>query len=176
MILNEKGFTLMELLAVIAIIAILGLIAVPSVLNTINTSKTSSYQILVENIYTASKSLYEEIEYVGNDNIKYYNAQGVIENEITITTNGDGSKSITVNLQTLVNNGFLTGTTNPEPSLATNNNSKIITNPKSDQDIGECSITITRTKENGKVKYSIKNNSSANTDCPTDEEYEEGVK
>ena len=42
---NDKGFTLIEVLAIIAIIAIIGLIVVPSVLSIIGTGKNSSYKI-----------------------------------------------------------------------------------------------------------------------------------
>ena len=64
--LNNKGFTLIEVLAVIAIIAVLGLIAVPNVLSSISTSKESSYKVIVGNIKTASVTLFEEVENNGS--------------------------------------------------------------------------------------------------------------
>ena len=47
---NQKGFTLIEVLAVIAIIAILGVVSTPGILNAINNSKKASYNILLDNI------------------------------------------------------------------------------------------------------------------------------
>ena len=47
--LNNKGFTLIEILAAVSIVVILGLIATPSIINTINTSNNANYDILVKN-------------------------------------------------------------------------------------------------------------------------------
>ena len=58
---NNKGFTLIELLAVIVIISILGGIAAVEVISTINSSKNAAYNIMVNNIVTASKTLYDEV-------------------------------------------------------------------------------------------------------------------
>lgn len=166
--LSNKGFTLVELLAVIAIIAILGFVAVPSVINTINTGKESSYQMLVENIYIAGKSIYEEIEYADSE-LYVYKLNGATSTKVKIIDN-----CITINLQTLVSNGFLSGINNSDLE-GNNKNPKIVLNPKNNNDIGECSITIQKIKNGNKVNYSITNNSSS-LDCPTDEEYKEGVK
>ncbi|MBQ8681982.1 MAG: prepilin-type N-terminal cleavage/methylation domain-containing protein [Bacilli bacterium] len=166
--LNNRGFTLVEVLAVIAIIAILGLIAIPSVLSAINSSRQASYDILVEDIIIASKQLYEEVNFVGvNSDLLHYDTNGKTANVIIIDTS---TKKIEVNLQTLVSNGFLGGTNNPDKS-GTNKNSKIITNPKSEEDIGDCNIIITKeVNSDYNTSYIIASNSS-NSKCPTTEEY-----
>lgn len=184
---NNKGFTLIEVLAVIAIIAVLGLIAVPSILNTINTSKDATYDILVDEIKVAGKQLFEEVEYTNND-LCHYNQDGQLEGcldktypndnwkiKITVSndSNGNEIKVIKVNLQTLVSNGFLNGTNNDNESSG-NKNSKIILTPKTKEDIGNCSIRITKTVTgtNYKTSYKIEDaNTTAIEICPTTEDY-----
>ena len=53
--LNNKGFTLIEVLVVIAMIALIAGIAIPNVLSSINTSKSVSEKAMIENIKTASQ-------------------------------------------------------------------------------------------------------------------------
>ena len=105
--LNNKGFTLMEVLAVIVIIAILGMIADPNVLNSINTSKQASYDILVKDITIAGKQLFEEI-YYADTKLYHYDQNGKTTNYISINNN-----EIITSVQTLISNGFLTGSNNP---------------------------------------------------------------
>lgn len=163
---NNKGFTLIEVLAVIAIIAIIGIIAVPNVLNSINTGKQATYNILVEDITIAGIQLFEEIEFTGNK-LYNYDTDGNYDGLIKIDNN-----KINVDLQTLVSNGFLSGTNNPNKEGA-NKNNKIITNPKTKEDIGTCQITITKIVDaNFNTSYQF-TNTSTNTNCPTDNEYQE---
>ena len=174
--LNQKGFTLVEVLAVIVIIGILGLVAIPSVLTAMNRSKTSSYDILVQDIKTASYQLIDELDYAGSE-IYQYNTNGATSTKIAITkteASGISTKKVEVNLQTLVSNGFLTGTNNDNTS-GTNKNEKILLNPKNNQDMGICQIIITKqTNKNNhsKVSYSLENKSTGNTNCPTTTEYQ----
>ena len=133
---NNKGFTLVEVIAVVVIIALLGMIAIPNVISTINKGKDTSYEILVNDIKIAAKQLYEEVDYVGVV-LKKYNKDGETINEIDIDSN-----SIKTNLQTLVSNGFLIGANNPDRENSGNKNYKIITNPRNGEDIGECKIII----------------------------------
>ena len=53
---NNKGFTLVELLAVIVILAILALIVVPIVFNLIETAKKGSFKQTLFNIEKAAES------------------------------------------------------------------------------------------------------------------------
>lgn len=168
---NNKGFTLVEVLAVIVIIAIIGMIAVPNVINSINTGKKASYDILVEDITIAGKQLFEEVTFVGSVPNYDDDIDGKPNGEVTIVND-----SITVTLQTLVSNGFLTGINNPNKD-GENKNAKIITNPKNNEDIGKCKITITKTVDNNyNTSYEIKNNSTSNNNCPTDTEYAKVIK
>ena len=166
--LNNKGFTLVEVLAVVAIIAILGLIAIPSVISTINTGKNTSYKIMISNIITGSQSLYEEIEYNGIT-LYEYDTDGVTS---TILTINPSTPSISTNLQTLVSNGFLTGTNNDCTAISCiNRNKKILIDPKTKEDIGDCGIIITKTIDgNGIVKYVI-TKQDTKAKCPS--EYKE---
>ena len=162
--LDNKGFTLVEVLAVVVIIAVIGMIAIPGVMSSINTGKDASYKIMVNNIVTASKSLYEEIEY--NNSILYkYDDNGKTSDEVSILDD-----SIIVNLQTLVSNGFLSGSNKENDT-----NNKVLINPKTKEDIGLCEIKITKKNFSNKVTYEIssKNNLEG---CPSDDDYKEGVK
>ncbi len=165
--LNNKGFTLIEVLAVIAIIAVLGIISVPNILSVINTGRDNSYNIMVSDIKIASQNLFEELEN-SDEFISDYNLNGKTTN-IVVNNSATNKKTITINLQALVSNGFLSGTSNNSNS---NKNNKVIINPKNKNDIGMCNITINRIVDsNYKVTYSIVNNSTSNISCPTTVEY-----
>lgn len=167
--LSNKGFTLIEVLAALAIIAILGLVAIPNVLNSINKGNQTSYDILVEDITVAGKQLFEELEYI-DTTLYHYDLTGRRDTVIEITNN-----TITVNLQTLLSNGLITGSNNSNTN-SINKNSKIITNPKTKEDIGACEITITKIVDtsNYNTSYQIKSNSSDNN-CPTTSEYNKAL-
>lgn len=161
--LNNKGFTLIEVLAVIAIIAILGLIAVPGVLNSINNGKKSSYNIMISNIKTASQSLYEEVNYMNGKVYNYDDSGTKTATQVEIT-----NSSITVNLQTLVSNGYLKGTTSEKEGEKI----LILTNPVDGKNIGSCQIEIKKeTNQVGKVNYKIESKSTTNSSCPKTNEY-----
>jgi len=70
---NNKGFTLVELLAVIVILAIILVIAVPKIMNTINDATKASFEssakmvaAQVENQYTVAKTLNKTFGETGN--------------------------------------------------------------------------------------------------------------
>lgn len=178
--LNNKGFTLIEVLAVVVIIAVLGLISVPSILSTINKGKETSYQLLVKDIKIAGQQLFDELEYA-NSKLYHYDSNGNTGSEVHMETISDGTsdgvikRKITINLQSLVSNGTLTGTNNEDNSSA-NKNTKVVLNPKNNKDIGTCSITIVKSidkNDHYATNYQFTSNSS-NLDCPTTDEYNKG--
>lgn len=178
--LNNKGFTLVELISAVVIISLLTIIISSNVLNSLKNSKEKSYEIVVENIITASKGLFEEVysnELLGVSDTsilyKYDKDGNKTTNEINISNE---QSIIIINLQTLVSNGFLTGSTNTTETGV----KKIILNPKNQKNMGECQIKITKiVNQNGKVTYTIEPEpleSETNNDfCPTTDDYKKGV-
>lgn len=147
---NRKGFTLIELLAVIIVIALISVIAVPGVIEYVNSAKNTSYNLLIQNTISASKTYYEECEYGDlSDNSKY----GSYACKINKDEKGD---YIITNLGTLANTGMLS------VNDVDSNGKKIVINPKDNKDISLCNITITKTAgTNYKVTYNI-----LSSNCP----------
>lgn len=161
---NKKGFTLIELLAVIILVALIGVLVMPTVINTTNQTKQKSYDILIKNIVTSAQTYYEECEYGNLSELDYENDKACIINDNSIETT----------LGTLANLGFL-----PTKETYENSNKRKVSNPINNQDISECNITITKTKnevtdengiKNNKVTYTIAAGTQNN--CPTTEEYQ----
>ena len=147
---NRKGFTLIELLAVIILVALIGVLVMPSVIDTSNKGKQASYNILIKNIVTASKSYYEECEYGDLSNEEKYGGYFCTIND----------KAITINLSALANTGFLS------VKDVDKNNNKQVLDPRNNNDMSDCSITITKNiGEKYKVTYTITSNGGTN--CPT---------
>ena len=111
---NNKGFTLIELIATLIILALVMSIGAYSVINVINAAKRENYNLLIKNIKDAAQAYYQECRY-GD-----------------ITCNSDGNTS----LGNLVNYGFLKG------NSTDNDNFKLI-NPNTEESISECVIKIT---------------------------------
>ena len=157
---NRKGFTLIELLAVIILIAIIGIITVPNLLNTVDSSKEASYDILIKNIVTASKTYYEECEYGDLSNSTKYGDYACIITD----------KTITIKLSDLANTGFLSVSVKDVDE----NNKKQVLDPRNNNNISDCQITITKNVDASfKVTYTITPNGGNN--CPTTKEYEGAV-
>ena len=179
---NNKGFTLIEVLAVIAIIAILGIVTVPGVLNSINNSKKASYNILIENIKEAGIRLFDEVNLAGNT-IIVYNVIGSTEDTVQIKKENE-YEYIDIPFQTLISNGFIKGVINKKETEQEKNNGNtlIITNPITEKDMGNCMLRIKKeTDTNRKVTYTflIPDEIATEQDtktCPTAEEYMNGVK
>ena len=139
---KKKGFTLIELLAVIIVIALIATIVTPSVIEYVNSAKNTSYNLLIQNTISASKTYYEECEYGDLSDSSKYKSYACQINGSTITTT----------LGALANTGMLS-VNNVDPN---DKNKKIVINPKDNTDISSCNITITKTVDtNYKVTYNI---------------------
>ena len=155
---NRKGFTLIELLAVIVLIAIIGIITVPNLLTTVNSSKEASYDILIKNIVTASKTYYEECEYGDLSNSTKYGDYACIITNNTITTT----------LGALANTGFLK--VNDSKNAESGKEVKVILDPRNkEKDMSSCQITITKNVDASfKVTYKVESASTDDDKCPTE--------
>lgn len=146
---NRKGFTLIELLAVIIVIALIATIVTPSVIEYVNSAKNTSYNLLIQNTISASKTYYEECEYGDLSDSSKYGSYACKINGSTITTT----------LGTLANTGMLS------VNDVDSNNKKIVINPKDNTDISSCDVIIKKKVEiskesketvtNYKVTYNI---------------------
>ena len=114
--------------------------------------------------------MYEEISYTGKT-LYEYNQSGKVKladntNKIISINNN----SISTNIQTLVSNGFLNGTSNEcTGTSCSNKNKMIISDPKTKEDIGGCKIVIKKITNTttGKVSYTVeKDTTETNTNCP----------
>ena len=150
---NRKGFTLIELLAVIIVIALIATIVTPSVIEYVNSAKNTSYNLLIQNTISASKTYYEECEYGDlSDNSKYENYACKINKD----EKGD---YIITNLGALANTGMVS------VNDVDSDNKKIVKNPKDNTDISSGDVIIKKKVEiskesketvtNYKVTYNI---------------------
>jgi len=143
---NRRGFTLVELLGVIIILAIVLVIVIPNVLENLNKGKEGSYDILLDNIITASISLYEYGK---------RNKSGYVTDAKT--------------LQKLVDYGFLSGSSYIEQQTT----GKKLLNPKTEEDIGDCEVTINKSCNSNYVcDYTVTSKETVLEDatCPSEEE------
>ena len=160
---DNKGFTLVEVLAVVVIIGILGGLTAKGVLSSINTGKEASYKLMINSIVTASQTLYEELEYGGSTIWRYeYNGKNIIKGDkVTINTN---TNTINTNLQTLVSNGFLSGSSGFTDEDESGN--KYLIDPKSKKNIGSCEITITKSNDKSNDIYLVNSVDDDDDICP----------
>ena len=149
--LNNKGFTLVEVLVTVGIIVLISVIAVPNVLRALNSGREQSYNIMVQSIKTAAINLYEEVysnDLLGdtNNTIFAYNYE---DGRVTKGNAISLANPLEVSFQTLVSNGYLSGST------SNNNDTKTLYEPKENKPIGYCTIEITRNVNNNKVTYTV---------------------
>ena len=107
---DNKGFTLVELLAIIVLLSIVMGIAGYSVIHIVEKSKDKDYQLLIENINNAVELYYQECKFVNN-------------NCVSQLTLGE-----------LVQLGFLKG------NETKSDNSYTIVNPYDNENISNCII------------------------------------
>lgn len=159
---DNKGFTLVEVLAVVVIIGILGGLTAKGVLSSINTGKEASYKLMINSIVTASQTLYEELEYGGSNIFEYSYSNNEVKKDETKKVEVN-DKIIKTNLQTLVSNGFLSGSSGFTDEDESGN--KYLIDPKSKKNIGSCEIKITKTSDYNKIIYKVEKNDSVDK-CP----------
>ena len=141
--LNKKGFTLVELIATIVVLSIVVSIGSYSITNIIKNAKEKDYNLLINNIKDAAETYYQECKYSDNTG-----------NNTGIDCNIDPT------LKDLITYGYLKGN-------GTDDKKMNITNPKDDNDISDCKISINYENNHIKIKTI-----SGPSSCPKEEEYQ----
>lgn len=113
---NNKGFTLIELIATIVLLSLVVGISSYAISGIIKKSREKNYDVLIENIRNAGEVYYQECKYGSNTNI----------------TCNDNNR---VKLGDLVKYGYLKGNSKK-------NDNYTLVNPLNNNDIGECQIII----------------------------------
>ena len=144
---NNKGFTLVELIATVVILSLVITIGAVSITTIIKTSKEKDYELLVKEIKNAAEEFYIECNFASNSNI---------DSECQNSRNLDGSYQ--VELIKLVSTGFLKG------NSADKNNNLMIINPLDNNSIGDCKIKYTYQKDSGVLTVEAINQTGS---CPT---------
>ena len=142
---NNRGFTLVELLATLILLALvigLGSVAITSL---INNAKNKNYALLITNIKDGAEVYYQECKYANNSRI---------------TCTGNANNGYTITLGELVTYGYVKGNSTDESKKYT------IVNPLDDENIKNCQIKVTYTS--GKTSVSAINPSGS---CPTNDDY-----
>lgn len=133
---NNKGFTLVELIATIVLLALVASIGTYSITAIMKKSKEENYNLLIKNINSAAETYYQECRYSNNDMINC----NKIENDEYMVSLGD-----------LVNYGFLKG--NEKIKEGTEKDKYTIVNPLDNTNISNCEITVKFV--NSKVEVNI---------------------
>ena len=142
---NNRGFTLVELLAVIVLLALLAAIGTYAITGIIKSAKDNNYELLIDQVRDASELYYQECKY----------GSGVVD----CTYNPSNNKQLVTTLSKLVEYGYLKG--NSENKSDGTSNFKVV-DPRDDTDISSCQITI---EFNRKIIVAAK---SEETGCPQD--------
>lgn len=142
---NNKGFTLVELIAIVVLLALVMGIGAISVTKIINNAKEKDYQLLVENIKSAVELYYQECKY---------------SNDMIIDCPSLNSGWYYIYLEDLVDNGFIKG------NAATSDDTMYLTNTMDGKDISRCRIKYRYYNWKIEIKYA-----SGGSSCPTDDDY-----
>ena len=116
--LNNKGFTLIELIATVVILSIVMGIGAYSITGIIKKNKENDYKLLINEIKGALESYYQECRFVNNDCIQ------------------------TIKLGDLVEKGFLKGNEKDDNGYFS------LINPNDGNNISDCSIEWTYSNRN----------------------------
>lgn len=140
---NNKGFTLVELIATIVLLAIIMGIGAYSITAIIKTTEEKNYNLLIKEIKTSVELYYQECKYMNDNNC---------DDQIT--------------LGYLVDNGYLQG--NAEITIDNEIKDLGLVNTKDDVNIRDCMITYNYT--GGKIVVES-NGQNATNSCPVTEDY-----
>ena len=157
---NDKGFTLIELMAVILLLGIIMSVTTVITLNTIKNSKEKSYNVLVSNIKEAAKGYFEECE---NNSASGDYLESACNG--LIRENGDNceaDKCATISIDSLLKYDFLkTGNIN--------DNKKNIENPITNDNMNICVIELKKyvDENNNYITWYEFETGSSEKYCPT---------
>ena len=138
--LDNRGFTLVELIATLLILALVMGIGSYTITGVLKRAKEKDYNLLIDNIKDSLELYYQECKYASN---------------LGITCNINAN-SFTTTLGTLVNYGFLKGN-----STDSSENS-VLVNPNDNRDISECEVKYTY--NSGSISIEAVNPTGS---CPT---------
>ena len=151
---NNKGFTLIELIASIILLSIVMSITTVSVVEYINSSREKSYGLLISNIKVAAQEYFEECE-----NYEIMNDEDDEDNSSTFTC-GITNNEMDITIRELLQYGFLSS------SATDSDGNKIVENPKTNESINNCRlIVVKKVGSNYLTTYEIISN-SADSFCP----------
>ncbi len=139
--LNNRGYTLIELIATVIVLALVTSIAAYSITAIMKRSKDEIYNKLIKDIKDASELYYQECKYAKTDSI----------------TCNYNNNTLTATLGDLVSYGYLTG------NKTDSNDQYTVEDPRNNTDISACAISIELVNNNISVT-SITQGSS----CPTE--------
>lgn len=159
---NNKGFTLVELLAIILLLALITSVSASAVVGFINTSKEKSHTVLIKNIKIGAEELFKECE---NRKIISSSLPESLCEKLILEIDEDDiynglipEKYFITDIKSLINFGFLKSNDIDE------NNNKIIKNPKTDENMNDCKVKIIKFNNENSVWYEVINE-SAETKC-----------
>lgn len=139
---NNKGFTLVEILVVLVLLGLVVSIAGYSIVGTMNSANDELYNQLISNIKDGAEMYYQECKYGKTD-------------AIVCVTNGTGFE---ITLGDMVSYGYLAG------NSKSNTGQFAIINPKSKNNIGSCKIKVIYSS--GSIQVS--NLSTGDGNCPSE--------
>ncbi len=148
---NNKGFTLVELVATVVILGLVISIGAFSVTSLIKKSREKNYELLIKNINDAAELFYQECKYSGTGVIQcdhYYN---------------NVDKTYDIKLNDLVTYGFLKGNSSAKDNKGNLNDLGLV-EPINNQNISNCPIKISY--KNGDVE--VEAVLSGDENCPSE--------
>ena len=162
MIMNKKGFTLVELLATIILLAIVLSLSSIAIIGIINSSKEKNYEQLISNIKDGAEVYYQECKYSKEAIIKMFKDD---------VSNANAFCDYNISLGELVTYGYIKGNSKDYKNENVDEKLKfILVNSYDELDISNCIVRVEY--KNGKIV--VTDESDGNTSCPTTSEYTSG--